>query len=111
VFQLFMTSDEQEDAILRLVRERGEVKRHRAALEKELREAGKSLYEIGSALKRACAGGMRNGRNGVDYVLPKLHNVPAICDLSRVAAMLEELKKVETRLAHLNRIASEMGID
>jgi hypothetical protein len=103
-----MTIDEQDEAILRLVRERGEVKRQRAALERELRTAGKSLYDIGAALKNASGGRIRNG---IDDVLSKLHSVPAICDLRRVATMLEELKVVEVRLAQLNRIASEMGMD
>ncbi|MGA9673645.1 MAG: hypothetical protein WBQ94_30920 [Terracidiphilus sp.] len=106
-----MTIGEQDDAILRLVRERGETKRHRAALERELREVGKCLYDIGGVLKHACGSRIRNGRNGIDYVLPKLHSVPAICDLSRVTTMLEELKEADSRLAQLNRIASEMGID
>lgn len=103
-----MMIDEQDDAVLKLVRERGEVKRHRAALERELRATGKSLYDIGGALKHACGGRIHNG---IEYVLPMLHSVPTICDLSRVTTMLEELKEVETRLAQLNRIASEMGID
>jgi len=103
-----MAIDEKDDAILRLVRERSEAKRHRAELKRELRETGKSLYDIGGALKYACGG--RIG-NGIDYLLPKLHSAPAICDLSRVTTMLEELKELETRLAQLNRIASEIGID
>jgi chorismate mutase len=103
-----MMIDEQDNAILRLVKERGEAKRRRAALERELRAAGKSLCDIGGALKNSS---VVRFRNGIDNVLPKLQSVPAICDLSRVTTMLEELKEVETRLAQLNRIAAEMGID
>ena len=103
-----MTIDENEAAISGLLRERSEAKWRRTALESELRTAGKSLNDIGSALKNLSAGAMGNR---VDHILPKFENVPPICDLKRVKEMLEELKDLQARLDQLNRSASRMEID
>jgi len=102
-----MTLDD-DAAAAQLFRERSEARRHRAALETELRTAGKSLHGIGGALRHlSCA----NIGNRVDHILRELADAPTICDLGRVRALLEELKELETRLDHLNRCASQMGID
>lgn len=103
-----MPMDDQDDAILKLVRERAETKRRRAALGYELRIAGKSLYDIGGALKHTS---IRRIGTGIDRLLPKLRSAHDICELSRVRASLEELKEVELRLAQLDRIASQLGIE
>jgi hypothetical protein len=103
-----MTIDEQDMAILRIVKERGEAKRRKVLIESELRAAGESLYDIGGALRHVNDASVQNG---VESVLPKLANVPKICDLGRVKLMLEELKELENRLSQLNRSASDLGID
>jgi hypothetical protein len=103
-----MKTDEQGTAVLRLIRERIETKRRSAVLKNELRAAGRFLYDIGGALKHASPGKIGNR---IDYLLPKLRVAQDICGLGQVQARLEELKKLEMRLADLNRIASEMGID
>jgi hypothetical protein len=103
-----MTTEEKEAAISGLLKERSRAKWRRLALEGELRTAGKSLYDIGSALKNQSMGTMGSR---VDYILPKFDNVPATCDLNRVREMLEELKELQTRLNQLNQSASQMGID
>ena len=103
-----MAIDEEAAAIAGLLKKRIEAKRHRAALESELRIAGKSLYEVGGALKNVSCGSM-GGR--VDHILPMLAAVPAICDLGRVRILLEELKELESHLDQLNRSASQLGID
>lgn len=46
-----MSNDEQDAAILRLVKDRGEAKKQKALLELELRAAGTSLYSIGTELR------------------------------------------------------------
>jgi hypothetical protein len=46
-----MSDPEQDEAILRLVKQRGEAKKRKALLENELRTAGRSLWEIGGALR------------------------------------------------------------
>ncbi len=102
-----MTIDEQEVGIARLRGKRSEARRRRV-LEGELRMAGKSLYDIGGALKHLSGTAMGNR---VDYILPKFAAVPAICDLGRVKEMLEELKELQTLLDQLNHSASQMGID
>jgi len=103
-----MAIDEEAAAIAGLLKKRIEAKRHRAALESELRIAGKSLYEVGGALKNVSCGSM-GGR--VDHILPMLAAVPTICDLGRMKMLLEELKELESHLDQLNRSASQLGID
>jgi hypothetical protein len=103
-----MPADERDLAIRGLLTRRSEARRRRAALATELRLAGKSLYDLGGALKHAS--GISLGSR-VDHILPKFANVPAVCDLGRLKVMLEELKELEARLAQLNRSASEIGID
>jgi hypothetical protein len=103
-----MTIDEEEVAIAGLLKKRIEAKRRRAALESELRIAGKSLYEVGGALKKVSCGSMGSR---VDHILPMLAAVPAICDLGRVKMLLEELKELESRLDQLHHSASQLGID
>jgi hypothetical protein len=100
--------DEEEVAIRGLLAMRSEARRRRAALASELRIAGKSLSELGGALKYASGNSMGSR---VDLILPKLAKVPAVCDLGRLKLMLEELKELEMQLARLNRSASEIGID
>jgi hypothetical protein len=103
-----MQIDEREAEINGLLSKRSEARRRRAALENELRTAGRSLSDIGGALKNL--GGSTLG-NRVDYILPKFANVPAICDLGRIKEMLHELKNVQTRLEQLKENASQLGID
>lgn len=97
-----------DSAIRELLTMRSDTRRRRAALANELRTVGKSLHGLGGALKHA-SGSSMGGR--VDHILPKLANVPAVCDLGRLKLMLEELKELETRLVQLNRSISEIGID
>lgn len=103
-----MQDQGQDTVILSLLRERIATKRRRAALKIELRAAGKSLYDIGSALKHASPGRIASK---IEYLLPKLRSVQGIWELAEVRARLEELKKVEARLADLDQIAAGMGID
>jgi hypothetical protein len=99
---------EGDAAIRGLLTLRSEARRRRAALANELRTMGKSLYDLGGALKHARGNSMGSR---VDHILPKLANVPAVCDLGRLRLMLEELKELDARLAQLNRTISEIGID
>ena len=103
-----MKTDEQGTAILRLIRERLETRKRSAVLKSELRAAGRSLYDIGGVLKHVSPAKIGSR---IDYILPKLRTAQGTCELGVVQARLEELKEVEMRLADLNRIASEMGID
>jgi|SRR5271154_4753779 len=104
-----MSGAEQDAAIIRLVKQRGDAKRRRVLLENELRTAGHSLYEIGMALRGIAASGSFNSTP--DYVLPKLAKAPEICNMDKIKVMLEELRDLETTLTQLNRSATELGID
>lgn len=104
-----MSGDEQDAAIVRLVKDRGEAKRRRALLESELRAAGQSLWEIGGSLRSVKAGGSH--QESPAYILPYVDKAPEICRLDRVKAMLEELRDLEGRISQLNRSAAELGID
>ena len=104
-----MSSEEQDAAILRLVKQRGEAKKRKVLLENELRTAGRSLWEIGSALKSLDASGPSQGTP--EFILLEIAKAPNICGLERVKAMLEELRDLENTLRQLNRSAVELGID
>ncbi|MHB2008819.1 MAG: hypothetical protein ACYCOX_12305 [Acidobacteriaceae bacterium] len=104
-----MSNEEQDAAILRLVKSRGDYKKRKALLESELRAAGESLWQIGGSLRNVKGSGTYTETPG--YILPEIEKAPDICDLSRIKAMLEELKALEITLCDLNRSARELGID
>jgi len=103
-----MTIDEREAEISRLSKKRSETKRRRAELESELRTAGKSLYDIGGALKHVSGGAMGSR---ADCILSKFATVPEACGLGRLKEMLEELKEVQSRLDQLKHTAAKMEIE
>lgn len=55
-----MSNDEQDIDIVRLVKERGVVRRRKTILESELRAAGRSLWEIGAQLRSVQGAGSFN---------------------------------------------------
>jgi len=102
-----MSGDEQDAAMLRLVKERREVRQRKALIESELQSAGRSLYEIGTLLKHI-NGGLYDP---VEQVLPQVEQAPEICGLNRLKELLKELKGAQEVLAQLNRSAVELGVD
>jgi hypothetical protein len=104
-----MSNEEQDVAILRLVKQRFEAKKRKTLLENELRTAGQSLSEIGSALKSVNASGP--SQETPEFILPQIDKAPSICRLERIKAMLEELRDTQKNLAQLNRSAADLGID
>ena len=104
-----MSSDEQDQAILRLVKQRHEAKKRKAALQSELREAGKHLWEIGGSLKSVSS--ESSAGQTPSSILSSVTKAPDICGLDRIKSMLEELRDAEQTIADLNRSASELGID
>jgi len=104
-----MSNEEQEVAILRLVKQRFEAKKRKTLLVNELRTAGQSLSEIGSALKSVNASGP--SQETPEFILPQIDKAPSICGLERIKAMLEELRDTQKNLAQLNRSAADLGID
>ncbi|HSY31269.1 MAG TPA: hypothetical protein VLA42_04715 [Verrucomicrobiae bacterium] len=103
-----MSDQEQDDAILRIVKLRSEAKKRRTLLESELTTAGQSLWEIGRSLK-AISGPEFIGAAAA--ILPQIDKAPDICELNRIRTMLEELKKLEATLIQLKRSATDLGID
>jgi len=103
-----MSGDEQDAAILRVVKQRSEAKKRKLLLESELRSAGDSLYDIGGTLKHI-SGGLLQG--SADHVLAQITKAPKICNLEQIKAMFEELKGLETTLTQLNLTAAGLGID
>jgi hypothetical protein len=104
-----MSSDEQDEAIIRLVKQRFEAKKRKALLENELRTAGRALWEIGSALKSVNASG--SFQEDPDRALAEIEKAPKICELDRIKAMLVELRETQELIAQLNQSAAQLGID
>ena len=104
-----MSNEEQDAAMVRLVRQRSETKKQSALLESELRVAGQSLWEIGSSLK--AIRGAREFVGTAASILPQVNKAPEICGLAQVKRMLEELDGLKNSLIQLNRTAQELGID
>ena len=102
-----MSSDEQDQAILRIVKKRAELRKRKALIESELQAAGEFFDNIGSSLKH-----IRNGNpDWLTDVLTQVHKAPAICELERIKAMIAELKEIYGAFVQLNRSAAELGID
>jgi hypothetical protein len=100
--------DEQDEAIARLVKQRSEARKRKALLENELRTAGRSLWEIGSALKSIKAEG--SFQETPEYILPEIEKAPKICSLDRIKSMLQDLQETQKLLAQFDRGLSELGI-
>lgn len=103
-----MSSDEQDAAILRVVKSRAEAKKKKALLENELRAAGHALSGIGYGLESI--GISSGGHHDPAAIMEKVAKAPDICDLSRVGVMLGELKEVNANLEQLNVTANDLGI-
>jgi hypothetical protein len=104
-----MSNDEQDAAILRLVKDRGEAKKQKALLELELRAAGTSLYSIGTELRSVGFNTSVQGSPGA--IFQRVASAPEICGLERVKAMLAELKELDDNLKTLSTAAAALGIE
>ena len=104
-----MSGDEQDAAILRVVKGRAEAKKRKSLLETELRTAGQSLSRIGSGL--AGVGSSTAVHQTPAALIQQVAQAPDICDLSRIGTMLAELKKVNENLQQLNSAAATLGIE
>lgn len=104
-----MNDDERDAAVLRVVKERSEAKKQKALLESELRAAGRSLASIGSGLSSVSSIGAVHQQPSV--ILRSVDSAPPICELSKIRAMLAELRDVDENLKQLNATARELGIE
>jgi hypothetical protein len=103
-----MSNDEQDAAILRLVKARAEAKKKKALLETELRAAGESLYTIGSGLRSI--GHSTSVQDTPGAIFQRVVVAPEICGLERIQGMLVELKELNENLKHLDSDAHTLGI-
>ncbi len=102
-----MTDDERDQAILRVVKRRKELRERKALIESELRAAGESLGDIGSSLKHVSGAQPQ----WLADILGRIQKAPDICELARIKAMVVELKEIYETFAQLNHSAAELGID
>ena len=101
-----MSSDEQDAAIVRIVKDRAEAKRLRALLESELQAAGRSLHIVSEALPLL----------GSPVV-----NIPALLKLidenaellapSKLVQMMRDYADLTNQIADLDAKAKAAGID
>jgi hypothetical protein len=104
-----MTDNERDAGIVKLVRDRKEARERKVLLQRELRTAGQSLFEIGSGLRSVNSAGAVHETPG--YLYQQVAKAPEICGLQRLGTMLGELRDVDSILAELNLAARDVGID
>jgi|ERR1035437_3608742 hypothetical protein len=102
-----MSNDEQDQAIVRIVKKRAELRKRKALIESELRAAGESLDDIGSSLKHISNGNLEWYAN----IGKRIQEAPKICELTRIKEMIDELREIYAAFVELNRNAAEAGID
>jgi len=102
-----MSNDEQDQAILRIVRRRKELRERKALIESELRAAGEFLDSISSSLKHISGSFPQWPQD----ILARVQKAPQICELGRIKSMVAELAEIYSAFAELNRHAAELGID
>ncbi|MGO9323597.1 MAG: hypothetical protein ACLP07_03470 [Terracidiphilus sp.] len=102
-----MNDGERDQAILRIVKRRKELRERKALIESELNAAGESLGDIGSSLRSISA----SHPQWLADILGRIQKAPDICELARIKAMVSELKEIYETFAQLNHSAAELGID
>ena len=104
-----MTDSERDAGIVKLVKDRKEARERKVLLQRDLRAAGQSLFEIGSGLRSVNSAGAVHETPG--YLYQRVATAPEICGLERLGVMLGELRDVDSTLAELNLAAKDTGID
>ena len=102
-----MSSDGQDQAILRIVKRRTELRKRKALIESELQAAGEFLDDIGGSLKHI---GNSNPEH-IANITMRLQRAPEICGLERIKDMVAELAQIYAEFVQLNRSAAGAGID
>jgi hypothetical protein len=102
-----MSGDEQDAAIIRIVRRRKELRVRKALIESELQMAGDSLNDIGAALRHISGSFPEH----IASIKVQLQKAPEICELDRIKGMVAELGQIYAEFTQLNRSAAEAGID
>ena len=102
-----MSDEEQDQAILRIVKNRAEARKRNVLLVSELQAAGKHMETIGAALRHLSEFAM--GQN-TEYILKEIDVAPSICELGHVRKLVVELAEIKTHLAQLSKMSEELGI-
>lgn len=103
-----MSDQEQDAALLRLVKDRSAAKRRKILLESELSAAGMALWEIGGSLKDVRSS---KWNSEPETLLREVEKAPEICGMQKIKDMLVELLELQRHLGNLNRNAVDLGID
>jgi hypothetical protein len=101
-----MSSEEQDAALLRIVKDRAEAKRQRVLLENELRVGGSALHALSE---------------GLSLLGSPLVNMPSLLKLidenaelltpSKLSQMMRQYADLSKRIADLDASAKALGID
>ena len=101
-----MSSEEQDAALLRIVKERSEAKRKRTLLESELQSNGKGLCDLAMALQQV--GTIHQSLERIDFLANQLSTLLAS---SKLAAMMKEWVEVNHAIKDFDDKAKQLGID
>jgi len=101
-----MSPDEQDAAVLRIVKDRAEAKRRRALLESELQAAGKALHVISEALPL-----LGSAVVNIPVLLKLIDENAELLAPSKLAQMMKEYADLTTQIADLDASAKAAGIE
>jgi len=101
-----MSPDEQDVAVLRIVKDRAEAKRRRALLESELQAAGKALHVISEALPL-----LGSPVVNIPVLLKLIDENAELLAPSKLAQMMKEYADPTALIADLDVSAKAAGIE
>jgi len=101
-----MSPDEQDAAVLRIVKDRADAKRRRALLESELQAAGKALYVISEALPL-----LGSPVVNIPVLLKLIDENAELLAPSKLAQMMKEYADPTALIADLDVSAKAAGIE
>jgi hypothetical protein len=101
-----MSPDEQDAAVLRIVKDRAEAKRRRALLESELQAAGKALHVIAEALPL-----LGSPVVNIPVLLKLIDENAELLAPSKLAQMMKEYADLTALIKNLDASAKAAGIE
>lgn len=106
-----MSESEQDAALLRLVKQRKELKERKALVENELRSAGMSLTATGQTLLEASKASAQGRALLLREAADGIRRMPESWRLEHLLALIRDLEELEDQLAGLNAKSRELGLD
>jgi hypothetical protein len=100
---MVMSQQEQDAALLRVVKDRAEAKRQRSLLQSELTRRIEPLMSVTTALRQAAVAEPEYLAGAAD----KLEDI----EPARVVEMLRQLAELTRHIREYDRTAKELGID